>query len=590
MALRYRLAFFALLFPFLLSAQSTPDPKHEFRSFWLTTAASLDWPRGNTPAEQQQSLRNIILRAKAMGMNAVIFQIASRGDAYYRSDRLPWAATLTGTIGRDPGWDPLQFAIDLCQANGMELHAWFNVFNIGTATVTEPGAPKHITETNPEWTVSMDGSRWLDPAYPGARDWVMANLIELISKYDIDAIHFDFLRYGGSYPNDFSNWLTYGGNFNVLADWRRNNVNDIPRRTMAYVLANKPWVKVGSAPIGHYRSSGGWSALYGYSAVAQDARGWMREGTNDYVVPQNYWTIYNGPPYTSSPEHSWITRDWAKETYGRHLYMGIGAYVSGTVPQIPRMIDTTRVNNVLGQVYFRWENIWGYSVQTDITGPFYQYRRPAIVPNMAWRSQVAPGAPTIVDYNRVGTTHVISWARGQHNDNGDTLQRFAVYRSTTETDPAAIVANGANLIGLSGGNSFTATGVNQNTNYTYVVTAMSRNNVESAPSNVFNVPSATGIDESEFANGYTLSQNFPNPFNPTTVINFTLGTQDLASQQTRLAVYDALGRVVAVLVDGPMSAGSHSVTFDAGSLASGVYIVVLTSGDVRLTQTMTLVK
>lgn len=586
MAHRYRFLFFALLVPVLLSAQSTPDPKHEFRSFWLTTAASLDWPRGTTPAEQQQSLRNIILRAKAMGMNAVIFQIASRGDAYYRSVRLPWAATLTGTIGRDPGWDPLQFAIDLCQANGMELHAWFNVFNIGTATVTEPGAPKHITETNPEWTVSMDGSRWLDPAYPGARDWVMANLIELISKYDIDAIHFDFLRYGGSYPNDFANWLTYGGSFNSVNEWRVNNVNDIPRRTMAYVLANKPWVKVGSAPIGHYKTSGGWPALFGYSNVAQDARGWMREGVNDYVVPQNYWKIYPSPPYTTSPEHSWITRDWAKETYGRHLYIGIGAYISGTVQQIPQMIDTSRVNNVRGQVYFRWENIWGYNVQTDQTGPFYQYRRPALVPSMSWRSQVAPGAPTIVDYNRVGTTHVISWTRGAHNDNGDTLQRFAVYRSTTETDPAAIVANGANLIGLSGGSSYTATGVNQNTAYTYVVTALSRNNVESAPSNVFSVPSATSIDSSEIAEGFSLSQNFPNPFNPTTVISYQLPVDG----DVNLAVYDALGRRVAVLVDERMSAGSHSVTFDASQLASGVYIYVLTSGEVRLTHAMTLVK
>jgi hypothetical protein len=268
------------------------------------------------------------------------------------------------------------------------------------------------------------------------------------------------------------------------------------------------------------------------------------------------------------------------------MYVGIGAYISGTVQQIPQMIDTSRVNNVVGQVYFRWDNIWGYNVQTDLTGPFYQYRRPALVPNMTWRSQVAPGAPTIVDYNRVGTTHVISWARGQHNDNGDTLQRFAIYRSTTETNPSAIVANGANLIGLSGGSSYTATGVNQNTSYTYVVTALSRNNVESAPSNVFTVPSATSIETSDIAEGYSLSQNFPNPFNPSTVISFQLPVDG----DVNLAVYDALGREVAVLVDEPMSAGAHSVTFDASHLASGVYIYVLTSGEVRLTHTMTLVK
>jgi hypothetical protein len=204
---------------------------------------------------------------------------------------------------------------------------------------------------------------------------------------------------------------------------------------------------------------------------------------------------------------------------------------------------------------------------------------------------MAPSAPVILDYNRVGNTHVLSWAKGPHNDRGDTLQRFAVYRSATgETDAAAIIANPANLIGLTGGPRFTSTGISQSSGYTYVVTALSRNNVESAPSNVLSVPSATGLESREIAEGYSLSQNFPNPFNPTTVISFTLGTQALASVQTRLAVYDALGREVAILVDEPMSAGSHSVTFDAGQLASGVYIYVLTSGDVRLTHTMTLVK
>jgi hypothetical protein len=244
------------------------------------------------------------------------------------------------------------------------------------------------------------------------------------------------------------------------------------------------------------------------------------------------------------------------------------------------------VNGVLGQVYFRWEHIYGYNVQTDVTGPFYQYRRPAIVPPMPWRSQVAPPAPTVLDYNRVGNTHVISWAKGIHNDRGDTLQRFAIYRSATETDPAAIIANPANLIGLSGGPRFTSTGINQNTAYTYVVTSLSRNNVESAPSNALSVPSATGVEENEIAKGYALSQNFPNPFNPTTVISYQLPVDG----DVNVAVYDAIGRRIAVLVDERMSAGSHSVTFDASGLSSGVYVYVLTSGNVRLTHTMTLVK
>lgn len=586
MAHRYRLVFLALLFPLFVSAQSTTDPKFEFRSVWLTTAGGLDWPKSTDPAVQQSSLRDIIRQAKAMGLNAITFQVASRGDSYYRSDRLPWSSQLTGTIGRDPGWDPLQFLIDECRAQGMEVHAWYNVFNVGSTTVTEPGAPQHITQTAPTgWIRSADGSTWLNPGYSGARDWVVANVVELLSKYDVDAINFDFMRYPGPFDDDFGLWLADGRGISSTSDWRRDNVTDIPRRISAWVNQNKPWVKVGSAPIGHYKTSGGWPALYAYSGVFQDSRSWLKNGYMDYLMPQIYWKIYSGP-YTSSPEHSWIVRDYAKETYGRHIYTGIGAYVEGTVQQIPQMIDTTRVNNLHGQVYFRWLSIYGFQPASGGFAPLYNYRRPAIVPPMPWRSQVAPPAPVVLDYNRVGNTHVLSWAKGIHNDRGDTLQRFAVYRSATETDPAAIIANPANLIGLTGGPRFTSTGINQNSAYTYVVTSLSRNNVESAPSNALSVPSATGIEESEIAKGYSLSQNFPNPFNPTTVISFQLPVDG----DVNLAVYDAVGRRVAVLVEQRMSAGSHSVTFDASQLASGVYVYVLTSGDVRLTHTMTLVK
>lgn len=71
-----------------------------------------------------------------------------------------------------------------------------------------------------------------------------------------------------------------------------------------------------------------------------------------------------------------------------------------------------------------------------------------------------------------------------------------------------------------------------------------------------------------------LLPNHPNPFNPSTMIRFTLD----ARRQTRISVYDPLGRRVAVLVDAPLAPGSHSVLFDATGLASGVYVVRLTDG------------
>lgn len=90
----------------------------------------------------------------------------------------------------------------------------------------------------------------------------------------------------------------------------------------------------------------------------------------------------------------------------------------------------------------------------------------------------------------------------------------------------------------------------------------------------------------EIASGFALEQNYPNPFNPTTTISYTLGDAGM----TTIRVYDMLGRVVATLVNQEMPAGTHNVNFNAANLGSGIYLYELTSGNVRLTNKMTLVK
>ena len=103
----------------------------------------------------------------------------------------------------------------------------------------------------------------------------------------------------------------------------------------------------------------------------------------------------------------------------------------------------------------------------------------------------------------------------------------------------------------------------------------------------FTADTITSIESNtETVSGFELSQNFPNPFNPSTSINFTIGDAGF----TTLRVYDTLGRVVATLVNQEMPAGQHSVQFNASSLSSGVYLYELNSGNVRLTRSMTLVK
>ncbi|MCB0276069.1 MAG: T9SS type A sorting domain-containing protein [Calditrichaeota bacterium] len=98
----------------------------------------------------------------------------------------------------------------------------------------------------------------------------------------------------------------------------------------------------------------------------------------------------------------------------------------------------------------------------------------------------------------------------------------------------------------------------------------------------------TGVGEEPpvVVEGYQLEQNYPNPFNPTTAIRFSLAQ----SQHVELKVYDLNGRSVATLVDGPLAAGEHNLTFDGANFASGVYFYRITAGNFTQTKRMTLVK
>lgn len=101
---------------------------------------------------------------------------------------------------------------------------------------------------------------------------------------------------------------------------------------------------------------------------------------------------------------------------------------------------------------------------------------------------------------------------------------------------------------------------------------------------------STDLEDADAPDAIRLEQNYPNPFNPSTVIGYSVGTQDLASLPVRLTVYDVLGREVAVLVDGWMPAGRHSVTFDASDLPSGVYLYRLVAGGQTLQRKLTLIR
>jgi len=273
---------------------STPPPKQEVRAVWVATAAGLDWPRTQNTREQQEALVTIVQTAKALGLNTLFFQVRARGDAYYRSRYEPWADNLTGTLGRDPGWDPLRFLLDAAHGAGIEVHAWFNVFKVRGPNPVKPTTPLHPTLAFPQWTTELQGEAWLNPGVPAVRTYSLNVALDLVTSYDIDGILFDFVRYPGQ---DFPDGETYAryGRGTARDSWRRGNVSLFVKEFYERASALKPMLKIGSAPLGVYDGQAEGLASGSYQEYFQDAPAWIRSGWQDYLAPQVYWNIGSSP-------------------------------------------------------------------------------------------------------------------------------------------------------------------------------------------------------------------------------------------------------------------------------------------------------
>ncbi|MCV2462472.1 family 10 glycosylhydrolase, partial [Streptomyces sp. ICN988] len=118
------------------SAPAKPEPSRSaaagMRGMWLATVANHDWPTraGLRAAEQRAELVAHLDNAVRHRLNTVMFQVRPAADALWPSPYEPWSQYLSGSQGRDPGWDPLGTAVQEAHARGLQLHAWFNPYRV----------------------------------------------------------------------------------------------------------------------------------------------------------------------------------------------------------------------------------------------------------------------------------------------------------------------------------------------------------------------------------------------------------------------------------------------------------------------------
>ncbi len=317
-----------------VSADTAPPPvMREFRAVWLTTVDNMDWPSkaGLSTAAQKAELIAMLDKAVALRMNAVIFQVRPGADALYDSKIEPWSEYLTGEMGRAPSpyYDPLAFAITEAHSRGLELHAWINPYR-ARYSLTRKASPTHITRANPGLTRKYGSYVWMDPGDPAVRARTTRVVLDIVKRYDIDALHMDDyfypykeLKRGKEIPfpdNATYKRYTRGGGKLGRDDWRRRNVDMLVQELDVAIHKMKPSVRFGVSPFGIWRPGYPESVrgLDQYAELYADARKWWREGWVDYLNPQLYFG-----PNRPNQRYDHLLQWWAEQNVQqRHLWPG----------------------------------------------------------------------------------------------------------------------------------------------------------------------------------------------------------------------------------------------------------------------------
>ncbi|MFC4585123.1 glycoside hydrolase family 10 protein [Sphaerisporangium corydalis] len=467
---------------------SAAYPKRQLRGVWIATVHNVDWPSktGLDPARQQAEYVRILDNAVKRNFNAVFVQVRPASDAIYKSAYEPWSQWLTGTAGKDPGWEPLPFLIAEAHKRGLEFHAWFNPYRAADKDNVAKLPANHPARLHPAWVVKHEGRLYYNPGLPEVRAHTVQVIQDVVTRYDVDGVHFDDYFY--PYPGNGTTFadaaaFTKYGKGKSLAAWRRDNVNKLVAEVGQAVHAAKPYVKFGISPFGIWRNKSNdptgsdTKGLSSYDAIYSDARAWIKAGSVDYIMPQLYW-----PRGFAAADYAKLVPWWAAEVRGTgvHLYIGQALYRVGATDvaawtkagELPAHLTLNRkYPEVQGDVYFSAAQMAKNPLGVLDRIAKDHYSRPALPPLMKARGGGPPAAPAAVR-NSGGT---LAWRSSPG------ASAYAVYRVAGAGPDACSTADARNLLAV-----VPATGAAQqayaaSAGGAYLVSALDRLGNESAP-------------------------------------------------------------------------------------------------------------
>ena len=335
----------------------------------------------------------MVEQAAASGFNTLLVQVRGRGDALYASAHEPRAESLPA----DPAYDPLQVTIEAARGRGLAVHAWVNT-HLVWGPAAPPRSPQHLVNAHPEWlavprslgrelygldprapgyvarlleyaaanTATVEGL-FTSPSHPAVQERVRQVWVDLARNYDLDGIHFDYVRfpspqfdYSRGALQRFAAWVKPrlpAARYVRLAAaaeqdpyalvealpeywdvFRRDSISALVRSVYRAVKALRPELVVSAAVLPDRRRA--------REQRFQAWTAWLADGILDVAVPM---------AYTTDPEQfrDWIAGAHAAAGSGARLWAGVGAYknpVAGTLLQV----DHARREGAGGVVVFAY--------------------------------------------------------------------------------------------------------------------------------------------------------------------------------------------------------------------------------------------
>ncbi len=363
------------------TAVPTTAPTRETRALWVSR---FDF-------ETQDDLRTVVERAASANLNVIFFQVRGQADALYTPGLEPWSASLSGTLGKDPGYDPLAMMLDLAHARGIEVHAWVNVYPAWLGATPPPASAtptpmyhefnQRFGQDWVQWTRSgpqqLSSRDYLSgsPANPAVVDRVVAVCRDIVTRYPVDGVHLDYIRYAGpeySYdPVSNNEYARAGGQDPNLTrdDFQRDQVTGLVRRMGQEVLPLRPGARLSATAWPAYIDRWGWfNGRGGFNAFFQDSQGWAKNGLVAAITPM----LYSATVHDHLDRFQTLAQDYVSGSQPGTVFMGIGGDYD-SFDQIAQRIDIARSLGAQGQALFSYRALEERNYWDDLrAGPYSQ--------------------------------------------------------------------------------------------------------------------------------------------------------------------------------------------------------------------------